>query len=155
MTERPYHHGMLNGLPLHPAAVHFPIAALFFAAGALLMAQLRGSERGRVWLDGATLLLSVAILTLPGAAITGRLWADSKGFVPNGEIIPTAEYLEGNLRRHVQLAIVGVVLTGTALWASQRARRGGPVVLALILAGLAAAVIGYVGHLGGTMAFGG
>ena len=61
---------MDSSLPLHPAVIHFPIAAAFFAAAALALAHLRPGARAAS-LAAAVLLLGVAVAGGLAAFVTG------------------------------------------------------------------------------------
>ncbi len=142
-------------LPLHPAVIHFPIAAAFFAAGALFLGLVLPRARAAS-LAAAALLLGVAVLGGVAGSVTGWLWADELAYLAGGwGPIPGPKAVEGLARRHALLA-GGFLLAATvalALVLLSR-RRGEPrnlTVVALLAALLAAGLAGATGHMGGTM----
>ena len=95
----------LFGLPVHPAAAHFPIAASVFGAGALvvaawLTARRRGAESGP-WRIAGLLLLAVALLGAPVMIWSGREWAISMDDLAPGTLLPKSDAEGGILLRHV------------------------------------------------------
>jgi uncharacterized membrane protein len=140
------------GVPMHPAVVHFPIAAAVFAVAALAGAVLQRSKR-TAWLDGAALILAAGVLAAPLAAFTGRQLADAQGYLgAAGALLPQAGVFGGLPRLHAILALAGsaALLAALALTLVARKRSGAPVP-ALLAAFVAAALIGSAGHIGGTM----
>ena len=144
------------GVPLHPAATHFPIAAVHFAAGALVVAAWL-SRTGRAdasapWRWAGVLLLAIALLGIPVLIWSGREWAIALDDVAAGSLLPKPEAEEGVLYRHAlsASATAAAVLVATLLaWTARNTRK--PVLAAALAAILAAALIALTGHLGGTM----
>ena len=139
-------------LPIHPAIIHFPIAGVFFAAGALLLSVVRPSTRDAS-LMGAILLLGAALTGGVAALVTGYLWADQLAYLAGGwGPIPGPKALEGLAPRHALLAFSTflVAAIGLALSLLARRRRTSPVP-ALLAAVLACALAAATGHVGGTM----
>ena len=119
---------MTPSLPLHPAVIHFPIAAAFFAAAALALAHLRPGARAAS-LAAAVLLLGVAVAGGLAALVTGWRWADELAYLAGGfGPVPGPQAVEGLARR-----------------------RGGSPLPALLATLLACALVGAAGHAGGTM----
>lgn len=143
---------MNPSLPLHPAVIHFPIAAAFFAAGALALAHFRPGARAAS-LSAAALLLSVAVAGGLAAFVTGWRWADELAYLAGGiGPIPGPKAVEGLAQRHALLGLASVGTAAVALALVLRARRReAPPTLALLAALLASALVGATGHLGGTM----
>jgi len=146
----------LFGLPLHPAAAHFPIAASAFGAAALvvaawLTARERAAESGP-WRIAGCLLLAVALLGAPVMIWSGRAWAISMDDMAAGGLLPKPNAEDGVLLRHAVSAgaTTLAVLVATVLAVSRRDTRK-PVLLAAMAALLAAALMSLTGHLGGTM----
>jgi len=139
-------------LPLHPAVVHFPVAATFFAAGALLLALARPAARSAC-LSAAALLLAVSVAGGLAGVVTGWLWADSLAYLVGGVgPIPGPAAVEGLARRHALLALGYLAATAVALALVLRARRSEkPFGAALLATVLACALVGATGHVGGTM----
>ena len=139
-------------LPLHPAVVHFPIAAAFFAAAALAIARLRPQARAAA-LTAAALLLAVAVAGGLLAIGTGWRWADGLAYLAGGlGPIPGPKAVEGLARRHALLGLASVAAGAIALALVLRARRReAPPTLALLAALLASALVGATAHLGGKM----
>lgn len=142
----------LNGLPIHPSLVHFPIAGAFFAAAALALATLRPADRAPA-LTASVLLLSATVSGALAAAFTGWLWADKLAYLAGGwGPIPGPKAVEGLARRHALLALTFLATAVTALVLALRARRkDGSTVPALLAALLACALVAATGHIGGTM----
>lgn len=143
---------MDSSLPLHPAVIHFPIAAAFFAAGALALAHVRPGARAAS-LSAAALLLAVAVAGGLVAAVTGWLWADALAYLAGGwGPLPGPKAVEGLAQRHALLGLASVATAAVALALVLRARRrDAPPTLALLAAVLASALVGATGHVGGTM----
>lgn len=142
-------------LPLHPVVIHFPIAATFFAAGALLLGFLQPRARSASFV-AAALLLGVAILGGVAGAVTGWLWADELAYLAGGwGPVPGPKAVEGLAQRHALLAagfLVAAIVALTLVVVSRR--RGEPrnlTVLALVVTLLACGLVGATGHVGGTM----
>jgi uncharacterized membrane protein len=142
----------LNGLPIHPSLVHFPIAGAFFAAAALALATLRPADRAPA-LTASVLLLSATVAGALVAAFTGWLWADKLAYLAGGwGPIPGPKAVEGLARTHALLALTFFAAAVAALVLALRARRrGGSPVPALLTALLACALVAATGHVGGTM----
>lgn len=142
-------------LPLHPVVIHFPIAASFFAAGALLLGFLQPRARSAS-LVAAALLLGIAVLGGTAGMVTGWLWADELAYLAGGwGPLPGPKAVEGLARRHALLAAGFLVaaIVALALVVLSR-RRGEPrhlTLLALLAALLASGLVGATGHVGGTM----
>mgnify|MGYP001365150948 CR=1 FL=1 len=139
-------------LPLHPAVIHFPIAAAFFAAGALALAHVRPGARAAS-LSAAALLLAVAVAGGLVAAVTGWLWADTLAYLAGGwGPLPGPKAVEGLAQRHALLALAAVAAAALALGLALAARRreGSPLP-ALLAALLGCALMAATGHVGGTM----
>ena len=143
---------MTPSLPLHPAVVHFPIAAAFFAAGALALAHFRARTRAAS-LSAAALLLGVAVAGGLAASVTGWRWADELAYLAGGwGPLPGPKAVEGLAQRHALLGFASVAAATVALALVLRARRReAPPTLALLAALLASALVGAAGHVGGTM----
>lgn len=143
---------MTPSLPLHPAVIHFPIAAAFFAAAALALAHFRPGARAAS-LSAAALLLSVAVAGGLAALVTGWRWADELAYLAGGwGPLPGPKAVEGLAQRHALLGLASVVTAAVALALVVRARRReAPPALALLAALLASALVGATGHVGGTM----
>ncbi len=146
----------LFGLPVHPAAAHFPIAASAFAAAALAVAALL-TAKGRAdvsapWRMAGLLLLAVALLGAPVMIWSGREWALSMDDLTAGSILPKPDAEEGVLYRHALSAgTTAVAVLAAFLLAYARRDPKKPVLPAAIAAVLAALLMGVTGHLGGTM----
>lgn len=140
------------GVPLHPAVVHFPVAGVFFAAGALLLALLKPAQRAAA-LSGAALLLAAAIAGGLAAAVTGWRWADELAYLAGGwGPIPGPKAVEGLAQRHALVALGALAVAALALGLVLLARRRGTSPLpALLAALLACALMAATGHIGGTM----
>ena len=142
----------LFGVPLHPALSHFPIAAAVFAAGALLVANLRGKTPAAAWRNAAVVLLLVAVVAIPFSVFTGREWAGSLALMPDGTWLPPAAAAGGVLRRHV-LAVLGAsvaLLAALPLAVIARHPKRSPLP-AFVAAAVAAALLLVAGHMGGKM----
>ncbi len=139
-------------LPLHPSVVHFPVAATFFAAGALLLALLRPGARAAC-LSSAALLLAVSVAGGLAAVATGWIWADGLAYLVGGAgPIPGPSAAGGLARRHALLALAFLAAATLALALVLRARlQGRPFRAALLATLLACALVGATGHVGGTM----
>ena len=147
---------LLFGLPVHPAAAHFPIAASAFGAVALVVAAFL-TTKGRAdvsapWRMAGLLLLAVALLGTPVMIWSGREWALSMDDLTAGSLLPKRDAEEGVLYRHALTAgaTAAALLVGSALAYAARDPRK-PVLPAAIAAILAAVLMGVTGHLGGTM----
>ena len=143
---------MSPALPFHPSVVHFPIAATFFAAGALGLALLRPGARSAC-LSAAALLLFVSVAGGVAGIVTGWLWADQLAYLVGGTgPIPGPAAVEGLARRHALAALGFAAAAIVALVLVLRARRRDePFRAALLVTLLACALVGATGHLGGTM----
>lgn len=143
---------MSPALPFHPFVVHFPVAATFFAAGALVLALLRPGARSAC-LSAAALLLVVSVAGGLAGIVTGWLWADQLAYLAGGTgPIPGPTAVEGLARRHALAAVGFVAAAIVALALVLRARRRDePFRAALLVTLLACALVGVAGHLGGTM----
>ncbi len=148
----------LFGLPVHPAAAHFPIAASLFGAAALVVASwltTRGrAEESRPWRVAGLLLLAVALLAVPVMIWSGRGLAISLDDMNEGSLLPKRNAEEGVLYRHA----LGAGATSLAVLAAFFLAYVGrdprkPALPAAVAALLAAALMSYTGHLGGTMVF--
>lgn len=142
----------MPALPLHPAVVHFPVAGVFFAAGALALAVARPSHR-RASLAGAALLLGAAVAGGLAALVTGWQWADQLAYLAGGwGPLPGPKAVEGLAQRHALLALAAVVSAALALGLALLARkREGSPLPALLAALLSCALVAATGHVGGTM----
>ncbi len=148
----------LFGLPVHPAVVHFPIAASLFAAAALVVAAgltlKGGAEASRPWRMAGLLLLAVALLATPLTIWSGRGLAVSLDDMGSGSLLPKKDAEDGVLYRHALSAgAATLVLLAAFLLAYAGRDPKKPVLPAAAAALLAAALMGYTGHLGGTMVF--
>ena len=143
---------MHPSLPLHPVVVHFPIAAAFFAAGALALGLLRPGARPPL-LAGAAILLSVAVVGGIAAILSGWLWADQLAYLAGGwGPLPGPGAVEGLARAHALLAFAFVAAATLAFLLVLRARRSNASpLLALLAALLACGLVAATGHVGGTM----
>jgi uncharacterized membrane protein len=139
-------------LPLHPAVVHFPVAGVFFAAGALAIGAWKPAQKTPA-LAGAALLLAATVAGGCAALFTGWLWADQLAYLAGGwGPVPGPKAVEGLAQRHALLAFAAVVVAALALGLTLLARkRDGSVVPALLAALLACALMAATGHIGGTM----
>lgn len=139
-------------VPIHPAVVHFPVAGVFFAAGALLLALLRPAHRAPA-LGGAALLLAAALAGGAAASLTGWWWADELAYLAGGwGPVPGPRAVAGLARQHALLAVGAVAATALALGLALAARkRAGSVLPALLATLLACALTAATGHVGGTM----
>jgi uncharacterized membrane protein len=146
---------MPDALPLHPALVHFPVAATVLAAGAALAAAVRPRTELREWLDRTSFLLGSAVASTPAAIVSGRAWSRSLGLWAAPSWLPPAAVEDGLLRRHVLAAVLTMALASCALLLSLFARRGRlplwPVVLVVSSSAAAACL---TAHVGGGMVFG-
>jgi uncharacterized membrane protein len=147
---------LIFGLPIHPAAAHFPIAGAAFGAAALVVAAWltaggRAAESGP-WRWAGVLLLGVALLGAPLMIWTGRAWAVSMDDVAAGSLMPKPDAEDGILYKHALAAgaTLGAVLVAFPLaWAARDPKK--PVLAAAVAAVVAAMLIAFTGHLGGTM----
>ncbi len=139
-------------LPLHPMLVHFPVAGVFFAAGALALGLWKPAHRASA-LVGAALLLGASVAGGLAAAVTGWLWADQLAYLAGGwGPLPGPKAVEGLAQRHALLALAAVVAAALALGLALSARKRERSLLpALLAALLASALMGATGHVGGTM----
>ncbi len=139
-------------VPIHPALAHFPVAGVFFAAGALVLALARPLHRNEA-LAGAALLLAAAVAGGMAAALTGWLWADDLAYLAGGfGPVPGPRAVAGLARRHALLAFAAVAAAALGLGLALAARkRGGSVLPALLATLLACALMAATGHVGGTM----
>jgi len=143
---------MSPSLPIHPAIIHFPIAAAFFAAGALALGVVRPRDRAAS-MTAAALLLGVAVVGGVAALVTGWLWADQLAYLAGGwGPLPGPKAVEGLARTHALLAYGFVATAAVALALVLRdRRRDQPQWLALLAALVACGLVAAAGHLGGTM----
>ena len=146
----------LFGLPVHPAAAHFPIAASAFAAAALVVAAFLTAtgraEASAPWRMAGVLLLVVALLGAPVMIWSGRAWAISMDDMASGSLFPKPDAEDGVLQRHALSAgATAVAVLAAFLLAYARRDPKKPVLPAAIAAVLAAALMSFTGHLGGTM----
>jgi uncharacterized membrane protein len=147
---------LLFGLPVHPAAAHFPIAASAFGAAALVVAAWLTS-RGKAaesypWRIGGLLLLVVALLGAPVMIWSGRAWAISMDDMATGSLLPRPDAEEGVLYKHALSAgatAVAILVATVFAFACRNPRKA--VLPATAAALLAAALFSLTGHLGGTM----
>lgn len=147
---------LLFGLPLHPAAAHFPIAASVFGAAALVVAAWLTSRakaaESHPWRIAGLLLLAVALLAAPVMILSGRAWAISMDDMAAGSLLPRPDAEEGVLYKHALSAgatFLAILVAFTLAFHSRDPRK--PVLPAALAALLAAALISFTGHLGGTM----
>jgi heme A synthase len=146
----------LFGLPVHPAAAHFPVAATAFGAVALAVAAwltARGkSDESAPWRIAGLLLLTVALLGAPVMIWSGRAWAISMDDMAAGSLLPKRDAEEGILYNHALSAgatALAVLAASVLAYTSRDPKK--PVLLAALVAILAAALMSFTGHLGGTM----
>ena len=139
-------------LPIHPVIIHFPIAASFFAAGALALGVVRPRDRAAS-MTAAAFLLGIAVVGGVAALVTGWLWADQLAYLAGGwGPLPGPKAVEGLARKHAFLAFAFVAAAAVALALVLRARRRDqPPWLALLAAIVACGLVAAAGHLGGTM----
>jgi uncharacterized membrane protein len=147
---------LLFGLPVHPAAAHFPIAASAFAAAALVVAAwLTASGRAKEsqpWRIGGLLLLAVALLGAPVMIWSGREWAISMDDMKAGSLLPGPNAEDGVLLKHALSAgatAIALLVAFVLAYRSRDPRK--PVLLPAVAALLSAALMSFTGHLGGTM----
>ncbi|HUM02900.1 MAG TPA: hypothetical protein VL084_11465 [Thermoanaerobaculia bacterium] len=147
---------LLFGLPVHPAATHFPIAAAHFAAAALVVAAwltARGRAEASVpWRIAGLLLLGVALLGIPVLIWSGRAWAVGLDDMVAGNLLPKPDAEDGVLYKHALSAgatAAAVLVASVLAWIGRNPKR--PILPAALAALLAASLIGFTGHLGGTM----
>ena len=145
----------LLGLPLHPAVIHFPIVATMFALGACLGCLLTPRLQRKEWLDRATLLSFIAVLSTPVAIVSGRAWSRSLGLWSEASWLPAAGVEGGLLRRHVEAALLTMALSSLALLLALASRRQRAPLWVLILVVAASAIAAVMtAHVGGQMVFG-
>lgn len=128
---------------LHAALTHFPIAlllvALFFDMGALVL-------RRPAWRDMGLAVLALAVISLPVALLSGYLAGRDMGRPPVG--------FEEHWKAAVLTTFVAALLLFWRVRTRQRTERVPQ--LAMMAVALAGAVaVGYTGHMGGSMVFGG
>jgi uncharacterized membrane protein len=142
----------MTELPLHPVVVHFPVAGVFFAAGALALGLWKPAHRPAA-LAGAALLLGASIAGGLAAAVTGWRWADQLAYLAGGwGPIPGPKAVEGLAQRHALLALSAVAAAALAFALTLAARKRERALLpALLAALLTCALMGATGHVGGTM----
>lgn len=142
----------MPALPLHPAIVHFPVAGVFFAAGALALAAARPALRAAS-LGGAALLLAATVAGGLAALVSGWLWADQLAYLSGGwGPVPGPKAVEGLAQRHALLAVAAVAAAALALALTLVARkRDGSPLPPLLAALLSCALMAATGHVGGTM----
>lgn len=140
----------------HPVLVHFPIA--FILAGALAVGvwSLRATA---FWRQSALLLFALGMAGGLGAYFTGETMEEQAEGAP---IVEELVELHEDAALYTLLA-TGVVLLALAALTLSHARRPLPergpdalvprLVLA-VLAGVAAALVAWTGHLGGSMVWG-
>jgi uncharacterized membrane protein len=145
----------MSGLPLHPAVNHFPVVANLLAASCLALAAARPRRERSEWVLRALLLLGVAVLSIPVAAWSGRLWSVDMGLWPRHVPLPPRQALNGLLVIHVLGAATSAGLTVLGLVLTFALRRGRialwPV---LLVVASAAAATGATARVGGQMAYG-
>lgn len=125
----------------HPVLVHFPLA-LFIFGGALDLAGL-ARRNAAVRLAGLWNMTAASVATAL-AIPTGFLAASLSGYKLT---------LGSGVVTHLLFAAGGTVLmTLLVAWRS-RAERRGPLYVAILL--LTIAIVGFAGHLGGTLVYGG
>jgi uncharacterized membrane protein len=142
----------MTELPLHPVVVHFPVAGVFFAAGALALGLWKPAHRPAA-LAGAALLLGASIAGGLAAAVTGWQWADQLAYLAGGwGPLPGPKAVEGLAQRHALLALASVAAAALAFALTLVARKPDRSLLpALLAALLTSALMGATGHVGGTM----
>ena len=146
---------MLEDLPLHPALVHFPVAATVLAAAALLAGAARSGSARAPWLDRATFLLGTAVLSTPAAIASGRLWSGTLHLWTGPALLPPAAVEDGLLLRHVLGAASTLVLAFLGLVLALASRSGrAPFWSVVLVACAAASAACLTAHVGGSMAFG-
>jgi uncharacterized membrane protein len=144
-----------ESLPLHPALVHFPVAATVLAAGALLACATRSGSERAPWLDRATFLLATAVLSTPAAMASGRLWSGTLHLWTGSSLLPPLDVEDGLLRRHVLGAALTLVLAFVGFILALATRSGRAPLWPVVLVAFAAAALACLtAHVGGAMAFG-
>lgn len=121
----------------HPVLVHFPIALFLFGAFVEFLGKYRKSDELHA-VAGWNIVfgfLGALVSILTGFIAAYRM---GRGFPPTGDAWV-----------HMLFAVGGTVLMAVTLYL--RKKGGVPYLVALALA---AAIIGYAGHLGGNMVFG-
>lgn len=142
-------------LPLHPALVHFPVAATVLAAGALLAGAARSASARAAWLDRATFLLAIAVLSTPVAIASGRQWSGALHQWTGSSLLPPVDVEDGLLLRHVLGAALTFVFAFAGLILALASRSGrAPFWSVALVACSAAAAAGLTAHIGGSMVFG-
>jgi uncharacterized membrane protein len=128
---------------LHAALTHFPIAlllvALFFDAGALAL-------RRPAWRDMGLAILALAVASMPVGLLSGYLAGRDMGRPPVG------------FDAHWKAAVLTTVLSAALLVWRLRTRgqtERAPQIAMLAVAFASAGAVGYTGHMGGAMVFGG
>lgn len=122
----------------HPVVVHFPIALFLFGAFLEFLGKYRKSEELHLaagW-NIAFGFLGALVSTITGFIAAYRM---GRGFPPQGDAFT-----------HMLYALAGTALMAGTLYMR---KKGG--VAYLVLLAVAALVIGYAGHLGGNMVYGG
>ena len=122
----------------HPVLVHFPIALFLFGAFLEFLGKYRKSDELHI---AAGWNIAFGFVGALASILTGFIAAYrmGRGFPPSGDAYT-----------HMLFAIGGTLLMAGTLYAR---KKGG--IPYLVLLALAAMVIGYAGHLGGNMVFGG
>lgn len=143
---------MIDGVPLHSALVHFPIAAAVFGLVAIALATVVPASRRAAFLSGGALLLLGGALLGIGAAFSGRAWAEASGLLPGGGWIPPGTLRDGLARRHALLGLAGCLVSALGAAAAFRAPGGrGRASVALALALAASGLLLVAGHFGGVL----
>lgn len=138
--DNPRSTAQIAGHPLHPMMVPIPIAGFLFALGTDLAFQLTGDER---WAEASKWLLGAGLVGAMGAAATG--FTDYLGDERVKKLPSANQHMIANLSLvAVQAANLGLRLTN-----KQEAMPSG----APWLSGLAAALVGYSGWLGGELSY--
>lgn len=165
MTVKAYSHAVVASLAhwlpptIHPMVVHFPIALLYVAAGAEVLALLTHSaDRDRFW-DRAAFWL----LTLAGAAIVA---AGAAGVISEQSVhlTPATRALLGAHQRDATLTGLFALLAWllqvrarfprrTAGWSVLGTGRGRVTALVLAFGAAAAVMVSITGTLGGSMVY--
>jgi uncharacterized membrane protein len=138
--DNPRSTAQVGGHPLHPMMVPIPIASFLFALGTDVAFQVTGDRR---WADATKWLLGAGLVGALGAAATG--FTDYLGDERVKKLPSANQHMIANL------ALVGVQTAnlGMRLANKERAMPTG----APWLSGLAAAMVGYSGWLGGELSY--
>jgi uncharacterized membrane protein len=139
---------------LHPLVNHFPIALLIVAAGAAVAWLIWGNS---FWRYSTLLLLATGLVGAIVAKITGETMED---FSKGREIVKQLVELHSDLAVYTLIgAAVTLVVVGIYSYRAFRMQRAAkdPFTVRLISAVLAiitAILVGWTGHVGGTMTWG-